>query len=36
MIPFEQLSFEEQAKDVLFVATVRSMASKNGWPIPLP
>lgn len=33
LVPFEKLSLPEQAKDLLFIATVQSVASKLGFPI---
>lgn len=33
LIPFNQLPLSEQAKDLLFIATVQSVASKLGYPI---
>lgn len=35
-VPFDQLSLEEQQKDVIFVATVRMMATALGHPVPHP
>lgn len=34
IVPFSELPFEQQQKDVLFVATVHAMAASLGHPVP--